>query len=156
MARYRRFLRIHIWWILALVALYPVPVPAGSINQVTVVSGQARHSFRIELAVTPEARQKGLMHRRQMPANAGMLFIFPEPARHGFWMKNTLIPLDMLFATADGRIVHVHHNAQPHSLASIMPDVASVAVLEINGGLSRRLGIGVGDRILHPSLAKTR
>ena len=67
-------------------------------------------------------------------------------------MKNTLIPLDMLFLVGDGRIVHIHHNAQPHSLYPIVPDAEAVAVLEINGGLSRRMGIAVGDRVLHPSL----
>jgi hypothetical protein len=140
----------------ALWSLWAMPATAGPVDEVTVVTAQARHRFQVELAVTPEARAEGLMHRRSLAADAGMLFIFPESARQSFWMKNTLIPLDMLFIAGDGRIMHLHHNAQPHSLAPIGSKVDVTAVLEINGGLARRLGIHVGDLILHPSLQRRR
>ena len=140
----------------ALAALFlwtlTVSATAGPINEVTVLTAQDRHVFKIELAATPASRRRGLMHRRELAADAGMLFIFPELSHQSFWMKNTLIPLDMLFLVGDGRIVHIHHNAQPHSLTDITPKAKSMAVLEINGGLSRSLGIKTGDRVLHPSL----
>ena len=129
---------------------------AGPNDEVTIVTAQARHQFHVELAVTMESRRKGLMLRPVLARDAGMLFIFPDSRRQGFWMKNTLVPLDMLFIAGDGHIVYVHHNAQPHSLTSIAPQDAAKAVLEINGGLSRRLGIAIGDRILHPSLTVSR
>lgn len=151
-----RFRHIPIWLLLAAALVWGKPASTGPIGEVTVITAQARHQFRVELAATPETRRKGLMYRRKMAKDAGMLFIFPESRRHGFWMKNTLIPLDMLFVTGDGRIVHVHHNAQPGSLTPIRPGEAAVAVLEINGGLSRQLGIAAGDRLLHPSLTGRR
>ncbi len=129
---------------------------AGPVDEITIVTAQARHQFHVELAATTEARRTGLMHRRSLARDAGMLFIFPNSSRHTFWMKNTLIPLDMLFIAGDGHIVYVHHNAQPHSLTPIGPEEDATAVLEINGGLSRRLGITIGDRILHPSLTGAR
>jgi uncharacterized membrane protein (UPF0127 family) len=129
---------------------------AGPIDEVTVLTAQARHVFKVEVAATPEARRRGLMHRPRLASDAGMLFIFPNQERQNFWMKNTLISLDMLFLAGDGRIVYVHHNAQPHSLTPIAPEAEALAVLEINGGLSRRLGITVGDRVLHPSLRRPR
>ncbi len=140
------------WLPLAALLFWTQAVADGPIDEVTVVTAQARHVFKIELAATPRTRRLGLMHRRQLAPNAGMLFIFPNPGRLSFWMKNTLIPLDMLFLAEDGRIVNVHHNAQPHSLAPITSEAEALAVLEINGGLSRSLGIAAGDRVLHPSL----
>ena len=149
-------LPLPIWLLLAAVLLGARPAAAeaaaGSIHKVTVITAQARHQFHVELAATAEAKRKGLMYRRDLADDAGMLFIFPAGGRLGFWMKNTLIPLDMLFIAGDGRIVYVHHNAQPHSLTPITPNEDAMAVLEINGGLSRRLGIAAGDRVLHPSL----
>jgi uncharacterized membrane protein (UPF0127 family) len=141
---------------LAALLFWGQAVAAGPIDEVTIVTAQARHVFKVELAVTPEARRRGLMHRPRLASDAGMLFIFPRRERQSFWMKNTLIPLDMLFLAGDGRILYVHHNAQPHSLTPIAPEMEALAVLEINGGLGRRLGIAVGDRVLHPSLRRPR
>ncbi|MDA1098453.1 MAG: DUF192 domain-containing protein [Proteobacteria bacterium] len=147
---------VPVWLLIAAVLLCAAPAAAATaiapINNVTVITAQARPQFHVELAATDDARRKGLMHRRVLAKDAGMLFIFPISGRHGFWMKDTLIPLDMLFIAGDGRIVYVHHNAQPHSLTPITPNKDARAVLEINGGLSRRLGIAVGDQVLHPSL----
>ena len=147
-----RYLRKLLWLLLVLWA--GAPAAAGSIDEVTVVTAQARYHFQVELAATEAARRKGLMHRSELAADAGMLFIFPRSEPQSFWMKNTLIPLDMLFLAGDGRIMHLHHNAQPHSLTPISSNVDVTAVLEINGGLSRRLRIKVGDQVLHPSLTR--
>ena len=124
----------------------------GLMDKATIVTAEGKHVFTVELAVTSKARQQGLMHRREMPRNVGMLFIFPRLGLQSFWMKDTLITLDILFLDTKGRVVHVHHNAQPRSLIPIAPKVAAHAVLEINGGLSRELGIRLGDFVHHPSL----
>ena len=124
----------------------------GLMDKATIVTTESQHVFTVELAVTSKARQQGLMHRRELPRNVGMLFIFPSLGPQSFWMKDTLIPLDILFLEANGRVVHVHHDAQPRSLMPIAPKVTALAVLEINGGLSRELGIKPGDFVHHPSL----
>ena len=108
-----------------------------------------RYRFEIELAVTPEEQARGLMHREEMAADAGMLFLF-EPVRPvSFWMKNTLISLDMLFVDAEGRIVNIGARTEPLSTASVPSDGPVRAVLEINGGLSAMLGIRPGDKVVH-------
>ena len=134
----------YLWWFQT--------VADGLMAKATIVTAEGKHVFTVELAVTSKARQQGLMHRREMPRNVGMLFIFPSLGRQSFWMKDTLITLDILFLDTKGRVVHVHHNAQPRSLIPIAPKVAAHAVLEINGGLSRELGIKLGDLVHHPSL----
>lgn len=107
------------------------------------------HDFKVELAVTPQELMTGLMNRETMPGNAGMLFYFGNMAERGFWMKNTLIPLDLLFIKLDGTIHHIHENAIPHDLTSIKSNGAAAAVLEINGGLSQKLNIQAGDKVKH-------
>ncbi|MCV2868593.1 DUF192 domain-containing protein [Defluviimonas sp. WL0002] len=112
--------------------------------------GKAR--FRVELAKTPEERSKGLMHRESMSSGAGMLFIFDGPRGVSFWMKNTLIPLDMIFIEPDGRVAKVHEGAVPLD-ETLIPGGDNIEyVLEINGGLARRLGIAEGAELRHPSL----
>lgn len=105
--------------------------------------------FTIELADTPELQQKGLMFRETMPRSAGMLFVYPRPSRAVYWMKNTLIPLDMIFADATGTVTHVHENAIPHDESPIDGGDNVSAVLEINGGLARKLGIKPGSQMRH-------
>lgn len=110
-----------------------------------------RAGFTVELADTPAARSDGLMHRESLPAFSGMLFVYDYPQRARFWMKNTLIPLDMLFLGSDGTIRHIHENSQPHSETIIDGGSDIVAVLEINGGMAARLRIAVGDVLRHPA-----
>ncbi|MCI5059520.1 MAG: DUF192 domain-containing protein, partial [Alphaproteobacteria bacterium] len=94
---------------------------------------------------------KGLMHRTELPENAGMLFWFGgREQERRFWMKNTLIPLDMLFIKANGTIHHIHENAVPHDLTGISSKGPVAAVLEINGGLSQTWVLAAGDRVVHP------
>ena len=114
--------------------------------------GEAR--FSIELADDPAERGQGLMHRDSMARSAGMLFIFERPQPVAFWMKNTLIPLDMIFTDKTGRILHIHENAIPHDLTPISGGGGVFAVLEINGGLSAIYGFEVGDALQHPSLSE--
>ncbi|TVS17630.1 MAG: DUF192 domain-containing protein [Gammaproteobacteria bacterium] len=114
---------------------------------VTLIGGNEPHQFQVELADTPDTRARGLMHRTELAEEAGMLFIFDHPAEVGFWMRNTLIPLDMLFIDERGSIVHIHHRAQPHDERMISSRQPITHVLEINGGLAESLGIEVGHQM---------
>ena len=112
-----------------------------------VHAGGSAYKFEVELATTPAEREKGLMFRKTMGANAGMLFLYPDEEAVSFWMKNTLIPLDMLFLKADGRIVHIAHDAKPLDETPIPSGEPVRAVLELNGGTAAALGIKEGDRV---------
>ena len=116
-----------------------------------IVTENGRYTFTVEIADTPDKRSQGLMFRQSMAQDAGMLFTFERDQVASFWMKNTEIPLDMLFIARDGRIADMHRNAQPHSLRSIRSKMPVFAVLEINAGLTSQLGIRVGDRVEHPA-----
>lgn len=111
--------------------------------------GEAR--FSVEIADDPQERAVGLMNRPSMPRAAGMLFIYSAPQALSFWMRNTLIELDMLFVDATGVIRHIHHRAQPLDETPIFGGDGLTHVLEINGGLARQMGIDVGDVLRHPS-----
>jgi hypothetical protein len=108
--------------------------------------------FRIEIADDEAERAQGLMFREALASNAGMLFIYPDPQPVAFWMKNTLIPLDMLFFDRAGRLVKLHENATPGDLSAIPGEGRVQMVLEINGGLSRAIGIKEGTELRHPRL----
>jgi len=105
--------------------------------------------FTVELARSPEQQQQGLMFRQSLAADAGMLFDFGDTRPATFWMKNTLIPLDMLFIAADGHVADIHERAVPLSEAAIESKVPVRAVLELNGGSVARLGIRRGDLVHH-------
>ena len=113
--------------------------------------GQAR--FNVELVDTDESRALGLMHRTSLPRSSGMLFVYESPRFLSFWMRNTLIPLDMLFIDHTGTVTHIHENAIPHDEPPI-PGGLGVAVLEINGGMARALGLTVGSQLRHPAFAQ--
>ena len=109
--------------------------------------------FTIQVADTPETRSRGLMFVDSMPRGVGMLFVYEAPRRASFWMKNTLIPLDMLFVDHRGTITRIHHQAIPGNLAAIDGGDQVFAVLEINGGLAKRYGILVGSQLQHPAFS---
>lgn len=112
------------------------------------------HRFTVEVVATPEARTQGLMFRRSLAADAGMLFDFGQTAPVAMWMKNTLIPLDMLFVASDGRIVNIAQRTVPHSL-TLIPSAKPVRfVLEVTGGTAARLGLKPGDKLLHPLFSR--
>ncbi|TCP62025.1 hypothetical protein EV663_103213 [Rhodovulum bhavnagarense] len=112
--------------------------------------GQAR--FEVEVADTAEQRARGLMYRETLATGAGMLFIYPRPHRAMFWMKNTLIPLDMIFLDPVGRVLRVHTDARPMDETPIDGGPGVKAVLEINAGMAARLGITPGTELRHPAL----
>ncbi len=116
--------------------------------------GQAR--FSVEIADTPDSRATGLMHRAEMPRNNGMLFVYEHPQRVAFWMKNTLIPLDMIFVESDGEVSHIHENAIPGDLTAIPGGDQVLAVLEVNAGLVQDYGITVGSQMRHEVFSQDR
>ncbi|MEV8466273.1 DUF192 domain-containing protein [Fluviibacterium sp. DFM31] len=111
--------------------------------------GQA--SFSVEVADDRQERAQGLMHRKSLPRSSGMLFVYEHPQRVSFWMRNTLIPLDMIFVGADGRVRRIHENAIPLDETGIPGGTDILAVLEINGGLSGVLGLAPGTEMRHPA-----
>lgn len=114
-------------------------------------TGRIKASFDVEIARDENERGRGLMYRKSLGANSGMLFLFPAPVIPSFWMKNTLIPLDMVFIDEKGLILDIHNRAIPHNLTPITPSGPVKAVLEINGGQAERLGLRVGDPIISSS-----
>jgi uncharacterized protein len=118
-------------------------------DQLAIETASGGQQFAVELAVTSEQRAQGLMYRQRLPADAGMLFVYPAARPVSMWMKNTLIPLDMLFIGDDGRILHIAERAIPGSTATISSMQPARAVLELNGGTAARLKIQVGDRVLY-------
>ena len=111
----------------------------------------ATHRFNVEIARQPRQHAQGLMYRRHLAADAGMLFLYSAARPASMWMKNTYIPLDMLYIDRNGRIVGFHERAVPGSLEVITSEEPVIAVLEVNGGTVARLGITVGDQVIHPA-----
>lgn len=112
--------------------------------------GAAR--FTVEVADDVPERSRGLMDRETLAASAGMLFVYQRPERAGFWMRNTLIPLDMIFADETGTVTKVHENAIPRDETLIDGGPGVQFVLEINGGLAGPIGIAPGAQLRHPSI----
>ncbi len=121
---------------------------SAQLATVKLIGGPEIRQFQVEVVDTPETRARGLMYRTELAPDAGMLFVFERPADVGFWMRNTYIPLDMIFIDRHARVVHIHHRAQPHDETMISPGQPITHVLEINGGLSEALGIEPGHRML--------
>jgi len=137
----------------AFVLVLMLPLAACSDEgRLTIESRGGTHSFSVEIVDTPESRAQGLMYREALAPDAGMLFDFKESRPVSFWMRNTLIPLDMVFITAEGLVANVHAQAQPHDPTSIPSDGPVMFVLEIPGGRAAELGIAAGDRVVHPRI----
>jgi uncharacterized membrane protein (UPF0127 family) len=134
--------------LLASVVSGPGRAQAQDYATVTVVSASGPHAFKVELAETPAQMEQGLMFRRELAPDAGMLFDFKTPIVATMWMRNTLIPLDMLFVGGDSRIVNIHERAVPQSDAIIAAAAPVRAVIELNGGTAARFGIKPGDRVV--------
>ena len=106
--------------------------------------------FNVEIAITSIQRTQGLMGRKKLDAQSGMLFLYERPHKISFWMKNTVIPLDIIFLSMSGEISHIEHNAKPFSMKRISGGPDTIAVLEINGQSANREGIKTGDLVRHP------
>lgn len=130
------------------------PAHATDANKLTIKSGKAKHVFNIEVADDDLEREKGLMYRTSLDKDAGMLFIFKFEDVQNFWMKNTFIPLDILFIKKDGRIAKIQNMANPQDLTLISSEVPIVAALEIKGGEAQKRGIKPGNKIIYPLFTK--
>ncbi len=129
------------------------PAAPGARVIVETRSG-ARHEVAVELARTDAERARGLMHRTELAPDAGMLFLFDEAGEHAFWMKNTLIPLDMIFIADDGRISGIVARATPGDLTPRQAGGASRYVLEVNGGWAEAHGVAPGDRVRFENVSR--
>lgn len=125
----------------------PPPAAAASGPRVEMPSGAV---YAVELARTPDEQAQGLMFRESLPPRRGMLFLFPEPAVHKFWMKNTMIPLDMVWLDRDGKVIFVSADTPPckaDPCPSYGPDTPAVTVLEIAGGMAAKEKVAAGSTL---------
>ena len=127
---------------------------AASGDTIVLRTASGDHNFNIEVMRTDQDRARGLMYRRSLPENAGMLFIYDRPQPAAMWMKNTLIPLDMVFIAPGGRVHRIESNAEPFSLTAIPSNGDIVAVLELNAGQADKIGLKRGDQIVYPGLGE--
>ena len=119
-------------------------------SKLVIETSKGKFPFTIELAMTEAQMEQGLMYRRELAPDAGMLFDYRSPETITMWMKNTFIPLDMVFIGVDGKVVDFRERAVPFSLETIASKVPARAVLEVNSGTVQRLGLQVGDVVHHP------
>lgn len=138
------------FWFWALAFSWARAATASDLSVET--SDGATHHFSVELALTDQARARGLMFRTELAPDKGMLFVFPNSALRSFWMRNTLIPLDIIFIQQNGRIANIVANAEPKTDTPRQSKGRAVAVLELAGGRAAALGIGPGDLVRHPLL----
>jgi hypothetical protein len=123
------------------------PVSGLEVIPLTITTLGKTHRFRVEVARTPQHQAQGLMFRTAMGPDEGMLFPYDQPRVLSFWMKNTVLSLDLVFIDEQHRIINVAENATPYSEESILSDAPGVAVLELNGGRARELGIVAGNKV---------
>lgn len=127
----------------------PARLDLGAAEALTITSSTGEHNFSVEIADTQEEQRRGLMYRDNLAEDAGMLFEYPQPATLSIWMKNTWIPLDILFIRGNGKILKIEHGATPCSLRSVSSEGTVRAVLELPGGRAKALGIQPGDEVSH-------
>lgn len=140
--------RVRILLMLCLCAFSSIEVFADELpktRDIIIKNNDVRHHFSVEIADSPALREQGLMFRKSMDDDKGMLFLFEKSERIGMWMKNTLIPLDMLFIDESGKIIKIAEEAEPESLEVIDSVKKASKVLELNGGITKKLSIKAGD-----------
>jgi len=147
-------LRTKLWITLALasaVCLFAsLDARAASVQPLEIVTKTGVHVFSVEMATTEEEKTTGLMYRKELPDGKGMLFDFSPEQEVSMWMKNTYIPLDMIFIRADGRILRIAENTEPLSTKIIPSRGLAKGVLEVIAGTAQKYGIAPGDRVAHP------
>ena len=139
--------------VFALVFAAAAPATASEAETLEIVTATGPHIFGVEIAADDASREQGLMFRRHMPENQGMLFEFDKSIAVNFWMKNTYIALDLIFVAEDGTISRIAANAQPFSESLIPSGPPCKAVLELNGGGAAKISLKIGDHIHHPFFA---
>jgi uncharacterized protein len=135
-------------------AFQPEQLRGFARDTLVIQRSNGRDQFHVWLAETPDQHQRGLMWVQQLPPDHGMLFLLPHPRPMSMWMKNTYVPLDMVFFDPRGRILRIHERAVPLSEAIIDSGVEVAGVLEILAGEARRRGLQVGDQLRHPRLGR--
>jgi uncharacterized membrane protein (UPF0127 family) len=149
-----RAIGVRLWAALAFVVFLAVsagfPARGGAADSLTIETSTGSHVFQIEVADNDATREHGLMDRRYMAPDHGMLFEFEQNAPVSFWMKNTYIPLDMIFISPSGVVTRIAANAEPLSERVIPSGGPSIGVLELNGGMAASIGLKVGDKVRHP------
>ena len=150
MAR-RSLLGLMVSVLLLMVLAHPSATHAATLRQepLEITTAKATIKFTVEIADTEATRNRGMMYRKSLAPDKGMLFDFKTPREAAFWMRNTLIPLDIIFITQDGRILTIARNAVPHSEVPIPSGGVIRGVLELAGGRAAQLGIYPGDRVKH-------
>jgi len=134
----------------ALVSLAGVGAQAASVQPLEIVTKSGVQVFSVEMATTEKEKETGLMYRKELPDGKGMLFDFSPEQQISMWMKNTYIPLDMIFIRADGRILRIAENTEPMSTKIISSGGLAKGVLEVIAGTAQKYGIAPGDRVAHP------
>lgn len=129
--------------------------PAAGEERLELVTTGGVHAFEVEIADTPERQTLGLMYRTALPETKGMLFVHPDERELAMWMRNTYIPLDMVFIRADGTVHRIEARTEPLSERTISSDGPVLAVLELAGGVAERLGLKPGDRVRHRAFGAT-
>jgi len=127
---------------------------AASVQPLEIATKSGVHVFSVEMATTEDEKQTGLMWRKELPDGKGMLFDFSPEQQISMWMKNTYIPLDMIFISADGRILRIAENTEPLSTRIISSGGLAKGVLEVIAGTAQKYGIQPGDRVAHPLFGK--
>lgn len=150
-SRHTRRARRAAFLILSLIGPAAVPAAACEPGRIELLTADGRQSFTIEIADDPTEQALGLMFRPSMAVDAGMLFIFEPTRPASFWMRNTMIPLDMLFIDDTGRVETIAVRMDTYSTRSSASEGPVRAVLEINAGLSEKLGIAPGAQAVHPA-----
>lgn len=123
------------------------PISGLKVGPVTITTGSKRRTFKAEIARTSAEQAKGLMFRTRLADDEGMIFLRNPPDRASFWMRNTVIPLDLIFVGLDRRIINIAANAVPYDETPLISGGPTLAVFEINGGLAAKLGIQPGDKV---------
>jgi uncharacterized protein len=150
----RRGLRAGFWMMIAvagaLCAFTGPDARAANIQPLEIVTKSGVHVFSVEMATTEQEKETGLMYRKELADGKGMLFDFSPEQEVSMWMKNTYIPLDMIFIRADGRILRIAENTEPMSTRIIPSRGLAKGVLEVIAGTAQKYGIAPGDRVAHP------
>lgn len=130
------------------------PQAETAVEPLTITTASGKHVFSAEVMRTDEQRSRGLMFRRYMPPDRGMLFDFKQEQPVMMWMKNTYLPLDMVFIARNGTVINVAENTEPMSERTIPSAGPAYAVLEVNAGTAKRIGLKRGDKVSHPMFGK--
>ena len=145
---------VRLWAAIALALMtfsgLAAPARAAGLEPLQIVTASGTHTFQVEIAADDATRERGLMNRRYMAPDRGMLFEFDREAPVSFWMKNTYIPLDMIFISPAGVVTNIVADAEPLSERVIPSGPPCAAVLELNGGEAAAIGVKVGDKVRYP------